>query len=159
MEDQLHIAFEFAADLSKQLITIATALLALSITFAKDLVKRLGERGQGYLVASWLALLISVLFGVVHLATLTGSLVALDGAPPAFGSSIRASAMVQEVAFLLGMVMLVVYGRKALGKASPGTKTGPGSSSSEVDPINLHQQEQGKEGDVAPVSTHERVNE
>jgi hypothetical protein len=47
LDPQVRMAFEFASDLAKQLITLATGILALTITFTKDLVKHVPEGGSG----------------------------------------------------------------------------------------------------------------
>jgi hypothetical protein len=81
MDEQVKLGFEFAKGLSEQLITISTGILALSITFTKDLVDRIPPRGTIFLGISWLLFVISIVCGLDHLSALTGQLAPRD--PPA----------------------------------------------------------------------------
>ena len=64
MDEQTKTAFLSASDTSKQLITLATGLLALEITFAKDVIVKLDAAAKCLVGASWVLLLLSVIAGV-----------------------------------------------------------------------------------------------
>jgi hypothetical protein len=72
LDPAIEKAFEFAQEATKQLITLATGVIALTITFLKDV---LGTDGSaGFLQAAWVLYLVSIVFGVLTLLNLTGNL-------------------------------------------------------------------------------------
>jgi hypothetical protein len=78
--------FDFASDVTKQLITLSTGVVALTITFSKDILGGVAEdkvnvffffwkvKETQLLASAWLVYLISIVFGIVALMALTGSL-------------------------------------------------------------------------------------
>jgi len=103
------LAFQFAREVSTQLITIASALIGISVTFIKDFT----PSGKAWLRTSWLLYILSILFGVITLMALTGTLesLATSGAPfKSFSFSTRWAAGVQIIAFLTATVCLVIFG-------------------------------------------------
>ena len=115
--DPTTLGFNFAKDLAIQLITLSTGLLALSITFTKEIVKTLSNFKEIFLRISWGFHMLSILFGVWTLMALTGTLMPLQPNAPGkplqfqFGSNVRGPAAGQVALFLLGTLLLVfVYG-------------------------------------------------
>jgi len=103
------LAFQFAKEVSTQLITLSSALIGLSVTFIKDFQ----SESPGWLRASWLLYIASIVFGVLALLTLTGTLETLALPASAFGGfypSTRITAGAQIVSFVLGTVCLIVFG-------------------------------------------------
>ena len=74
MQEYQKKAFDFAADLTKQLITLATGIIALTVTFSKDIFGGANSRYMWLLVLTWIVYLISVFFGLATLSALTGNL-------------------------------------------------------------------------------------
>ena len=74
MEDQTKLAFDFARDTTKQLITLSTAIIAFTVTFGKDFLGKPDNFGRTLVVISWVGFLASVIFGVWTLLALTGTL-------------------------------------------------------------------------------------
>ena len=114
MDDQTKAAFASATDSCKQLIVLATGLLALEITFAKDLigVARLSSIGKTVITVSWVLLLFSVVAGVWTLLALTGCL-SSNTTPTCrsiLGSNVRIPAILQILLFLGGLVLTVILG-------------------------------------------------
>jgi hypothetical protein len=70
MDEPSKKAFDFAADVTKQLITVASAIVTLSAVFSKD--TPLQARGPAY--HAWLAFLGSILLGFCALMCMTGEL-------------------------------------------------------------------------------------
>jgi hypothetical protein len=112
--DPVQTGFQFASDLAKQLITLSTGILALSITFTKDIVKTLPDRAVRRLKTAWILLLLSILFGIWTMMALTGTLMPIQPsdtrAPLNFGLNVRAPAAAQILAFLGGVVFIISYG-------------------------------------------------
>jgi hypothetical protein len=67
------LAFQFAKEVSTQLITIASALIGISVTFIKDF----RADAVGWLRASWLFYIASILLGILAMMALTGTLESL----------------------------------------------------------------------------------
>jgi hypothetical protein len=67
--------FQFASDLAKQLMTLATGTITLTFAFAKDFIKAQTPRLRGLMIWSWILFLISICAGAAHLMALTGELV------------------------------------------------------------------------------------
>jgi hypothetical protein len=117
MDEQTKTAFASASDTSKQLITLATGLLALEITFAKDVIVKLDAAAKCLIGTSWVLLLLSVIAGVWTLLALTGSL-AQTSAPTAqsiFGLNVRIPAILQILLFLGGLILTVWFGVRGVG--------------------------------------------
>src|SRR4051812_5828931 len=109
MSDQVSLGFEFARDLAQQLITLSTGILALSITFTKDLVKGVPSRATFVLGTAWLLYVFCILFGLLHLMALTGELAPTEVRAPVtrIGDSSRLFAMCQLISFLLATIAMV----------------------------------------------------
>jgi hypothetical protein len=119
--DRTKAAFEGARDTCKQILTLTTAILALTVSFKKDIIS---GRGSLWLISlSWTAFLLSVLFGIAALLSLTGSIdpkVVMDEetrAQPrdALGRSIyrpniRVSFFLQLLLFVVGLAGFVIFG-------------------------------------------------
>ncbi|HXK39880.1 MAG TPA: hypothetical protein VJ837_03530 [Candidatus Paceibacterota bacterium] len=80
MEKPAPKSFDFAADLVKQLITLSTGVIALTITFAKDIVGSVGSSNGAdsesilWLTLAWIGFSLSIVFGIWALMALTGTL-------------------------------------------------------------------------------------
>ena len=136
MNTQNQMAFEFAADLAKQLITLSTVILALTITFTKDLLKRVPSRKLWTLKAAWVGYFLTIVFGIFSLMALTGTLAPrterseskqvtektadLADKPAThhpnevktieIAQSARNYAKVQVLSFLTATILVIVYG-------------------------------------------------
>lgn len=117
-------AIEFARDSSKQVLTLATGVLTITLTFVDKVVK-IGDLtdGERYLLfAAWLVLVLSMLLGVVALLLITGNASPTtrtdagsianraDYHPSIYAKGVQGSAVGQMITFLLGIVLLVVFG-------------------------------------------------
>lgn len=106
-----------ANDLAKQLITLATGILALSITFIKDVLKINGEVVTWPLKTSWVAYLFSICFGIWNMMGITGSTfraIADPTKPVTYGFNVALPAVMQIMAFLAATSFLIWYGAKML---------------------------------------------
>jgi len=113
MDDQRQKAFDFAQETSKQLISLSTGIIALTITFGKDFVKGVHGFPRALAIVAWVLLLASIGFGLLTLMALTGSLEPKpgDSAPASIReSNVTGPAIVQVVLFFLGLVVAVLFG-------------------------------------------------
>jgi hypothetical protein len=114
--DPVQLGFTFAKELATQLITLSTGLLALSVTFTKDILKTIPKGSNVALRIAWGAHLASMLCGVWTLMALTGTLMPVQPRPSGssltLAGNVRMPATGQVLLFLLGTLLLViVYGR------------------------------------------------
>ena len=125
LDDRARLAFQFASDVAKQLITISTALIAFSVTFTKELLQK-GAPKQ-YLFIALATHLLSIVGGVWTLLALTGTLMPAGGYTQAnaatFDSNIRIAAAFQIALFLMGCGALVVHGVAAIRFKADNPKT------------------------------------
>lgn len=112
MNEQTKKAFEIAAEIHKQLITLATAIITVTISFAKDLFS--GHKENLYLVQwGWTAFLGSVVFGVWAIMALAGSLIQAGKAnkePELLRFNVQFPAILQIICFLLGTFFIIRFG-------------------------------------------------
>jgi hypothetical protein len=115
MDDQTKAAFDFARDCTKQLITLATGIITLEITFKKDFVGPLPDGVHIYALLSWIAFLLSVVFGIWTLLALTGTLETSKNVPVSIrGKNVTIPSILQVIWFVLGLGLTVLFGVKAL---------------------------------------------
>jgi len=116
-EDLRKKAFDFASETTKQLITLSTALIAISITFKGNFNQGGNETN---LLICWISFFISVLFGIWTLMALTGTLekssekgedkVELS----IYGKNVKRPSGLQILFFLLGLMFLGIYGGQSI---------------------------------------------
>lgn len=117
-----------AADMVKQVITLSTGIIALTITFLEKIVQPSAEglvwrHVPWALIIAWGCYLIAVLLGLMTLGAITGSLNALDRKERgmqlddpqgraaemlAGGSNVVIPARLMSLAFVLALVFTVV---------------------------------------------------
>lgn len=75
MDKPTEKSFDFAASVSKQLISLSTAVIAIMLTFGKNLVgENIGTDYNCWLIAAWILFLFSTVCGIATLMALAGSL-------------------------------------------------------------------------------------
>ncbi len=57
-------AFDFAQESTKQILTMSTAILTLTITFQKDIVGAAATGNRWALTSAWICFLFSILCGL-----------------------------------------------------------------------------------------------
>jgi hypothetical protein len=109
-------AFDFALDLTKQLITVATAVIALTITFLTDVAKDAPAGTAVWLQIAWILYLVSIAFGIFTLMALTGTLADPKAKePPSINAgSTRRFAGAQVLSFFVAVALTMVFGFKAV---------------------------------------------
>lgn len=132
--DRLKKAFDFASDSSKQLITLATGIVTLTITFAKDIFTGAPTSLKYLLAAAWLLYLVSILGGLATLLALTGTLEPITEEekkkePSIRGTNVTSPSMLQLGAFFLGTLCIISFAIAA-SWASTSSTTAPAPLSS-----------------------------
>jgi ABC-type uncharacterized transport system permease subunit len=104
-------AFDFAADTTKQLITLPTAILALTITFLKDVAGEISGWAEAILAIAWGCYVLSVVAGVLTLMAPTGNLERPQaGATSIYAGNIKTFALAQIGLFFLAIALTVTFG-------------------------------------------------
>jgi hypothetical protein len=110
---------KFAAETVKQVLTLSSAILVLTVTFAKDHLLKDGKRVSWALKASWICFLVSTLGGVWTLLALTAE--AQKAKPNIWELNVTLPTYFLNGALLLGLVFTVWAGWHALGSAQMGS--------------------------------------
>ncbi len=102
-------AFDFAQDVVKQLITLATGIIVITITFLTEVFS--DTEGVGWLQIAWGLYFLSIPFGIASLMNMTGN---LNSDNPDIGkASIRTFAGLQIVIFMAGLACTGIFGIRA----------------------------------------------
>jgi hypothetical protein len=100
--------FDYARDSIAQVLTLSTAILALSLTFAKDWASGATDGQKLLLQIGWVLFLLSVALGVVSLMVVAA--VATESNPSAKDGAIRWTWGLQLAFFVLGFLLMIVFG-------------------------------------------------
>src|SRR5690349_3484611 len=103
-DDRLSKAYDLATDLVKQLITLSTGVLTLTLAFYTDFLQT-SSGPTTLMVASWIVLVVSILAGIVGLMGLTGSLA--SGSQTILTLQQQIFPAIQFILFVLGMALMV----------------------------------------------------
>jgi len=126
MNEKAQLAFNFASEVSKQLITIASGVLAISITFLKDFSDTSEQRKNisGTLKWGWILLLLSLFFGIWALMAMTGSLAKSQEATgkELYQANIAVPTMLQISTFLAGFVLMTYFAWNTISKKHPSAR-------------------------------------
>ncbi len=117
MNERRKTAFAFAQDATKQLITLATGVIALTITFFHEFATSAPEESKRWMEWSWAVFVLSIVAGFWTLNALTGSLEPKthdEREPSIRGSNVVVPSWIQIVLFLLALGFTVNAGRLAL---------------------------------------------
>jgi hypothetical protein len=120
MDERTVKAFEFAGETTKQLLALATGTLALTITFAKDVLGGVSTLGTWLLAISWVLYLLSLCAGIMTFQCMTGVLGAAPSPPPKPGETagpvpsiyspnIKVTAVAQGLLFLVATLLMVSF--------------------------------------------------
>jgi hypothetical protein len=120
-------SFDFASEAAKQLITLATGIVTLTVAFSGDVLALSKGNLRGWLTASWIAFLLSVVFGVAHLLALTGQLSRAPKEPDVYAPGPRVFSLIQIALFLLGILLAGAYLLLALGQKAIVPPVAPGT--------------------------------
>lgn len=117
MDDQTKQAFTSAGDWAKQILTLSTGIVTLTVAFADKIFGDLSDGERWTLWISWGLYVGSIVGGVCLLSTLTGTLsrTANVQASHVYAANNRLFAGMQLVFFVLATVAIVIFGFMAAG--------------------------------------------
>jgi hypothetical protein len=111
MDARRQKAFDLSIDSAKLLITLAAAILTLTLTLATNVSERLG-----LLKAAWVFYFLSILVGVWRLSAFAVEMERAAGAdrePSTRSVGVRTPTVAQASAFVLGTLLVLYYGLTA----------------------------------------------
>jgi hypothetical protein len=108
--------FDYVQEATKQLLTLSTAVVTITVSFLKDIVSNAPSDAQVALYIAWALFAASILGGVAVLYNLAGH---VGGAANAESQGIevfgiRFFSAIQLVAFFFAFVGVVYFGARAL---------------------------------------------
>jgi hypothetical protein len=108
-DDRATKPFEIAIDVSKTLLTLATAVITLTITFSKDILGSATPDQKHLIAVAWLFFFLSILGGVWLLYAANGS---ISSATPGsiYNSNTAVPMGVQQVCFVIGLLLTGIFG-------------------------------------------------
>jgi len=111
-------SFEYARDSVKQLLTLSTTIIGVSIAFQKDVFHPAAMIPKIFVTTTWLSFMISVFFGVLALFSITANVEAIEraliaGVNPSdiiglSADNILSRVKVQAVTFVLGILLAII---------------------------------------------------
>lgn len=134
--EQRQKAFDFCADVAKQLITLATGIIVITITFSKDFIIHVNDSAKLWAYWAWFVYLASIVLGMLTLLALTAE---LEPRKPSTNTpTIRGAAAtysgLQIILFGVAISLTILFGIIAI--KNPVTKTKVTVKKSVVDHFN-----------------------
>jgi hypothetical protein len=103
-------AFDLGSETVKQLLALATAVLGVTATFAKEIVAASTPWAKYWLTGGWVMLILSLCFGVGALMNMSGQLGRIKdiSEPDIYARGIAICVGVQTAVFVSGLGLVVV---------------------------------------------------
>jgi|ERR1051325_6470573 hypothetical protein len=131
--DLLEKSFEYAAETTKQVLTLSSGIIAVTVTFTHDITEP-GSRATPLIAGAWLCFAIALFLGVLSFMAMTGLIsraVRYKTQPDLYARNLRIFASLQIAVFAIGIAMTVTFGvvalyeRDARAKRQPPAKAVP----------------------------------
>ena len=123
MFDITEKSFEYASSSSRLLTTLATGIIAFTVTFSKEFGEKPTSSAQGkLLLVSWVLLLASAFLGCCTLLAMTGEIDppkrTAEHKPSIRNPKVKFPLQLQIVTFMFGVLLIVIYGGLKLNTTS-----------------------------------------
>ncbi|WP_456001391.1 hypothetical protein [Prevotella sp.] len=131
-------AFTIASDMVKLLITLSTGVITFTVTFCKTFLGSIsGVHSIGWLLASWIILVLSMILGFLTLGAMVGNLSKTnksnvkteeandsegENIEGVYSSNITVFEFLQMVAFVVGVIFVFIFGYHNLTIKETSTK-------------------------------------
>lgn len=113
-EERRREAFGATTDKAKQLITLASSILTVTITFRRDVAPEVSQDPSDVLLLVWITYATSIGFGVLTLLGLTGELGQSRHDPTLSHWTVRWPPRLQGLTFMLATTPIVWFGSRTL---------------------------------------------
>jgi hypothetical protein len=114
LDPQALKAFDAVADLVKQLIALSTGVIALTITFLSTVVNSAPANASRYLKMAWVLYCLNVLFGVMAMMAIAGTLGSDSATKNIYQPNISVWVGLQVFAFMCGTGLVIAFGAASL---------------------------------------------
>ncbi|MUW14703.1 hypothetical protein GJ633_08525 [Halorubrum sp. CBA1125] len=109
--DNQEKSFDFALSTTRQVVSLSTGFLALTITFLNGSEPPVEGTARLVLIVSWIFFLFSIGFGVATMMALTGTLGKPDNKDPSiYEGNVKTFAIFEMSSFIISVVLAVVFG-------------------------------------------------
>lgn len=111
-DDQRKKAFDFCADATKQLITLASGFIVVTITFAKDFIVDVPGSSKVWAYWSWVFYALCIISGMLTLLAMTAELepAKANKDVPTIRKAVASWSLVQVFFFGIAIIFTVVFG-------------------------------------------------
>jgi predicted membrane channel-forming protein YqfA (hemolysin III family) len=107
-------SFDYAQEVTKQVLTLATGVVTITLTFLKDIAVEAPLDARTLLYIGWALFAISILAGIATLLNLTGNVEnAEDEARSVYAKGIVIFSIAQLFFFFAGVCCIVYFGARA----------------------------------------------
>ena len=106
--------FEFAQTVVVQLLTLATAITTVTLTFFNDFESHPTTVAKSLAIASWAAFLLSIAFGILTLGAMTGVIGTKSANMTIYAENITRLGAAQMLTFFVALVLVVTSGAVAI---------------------------------------------
>lgn len=105
-------SFDFALSTTRQVVSLSTGFLALTITFLNGSEPAVEGTARCILITSWILFLFSIIFGVATMMAMTGNLGKSDSDnnPSIYDSNVIIFAIFEMLSFIISVVLAVAFG-------------------------------------------------
>lgn len=117
--------FDYAQDVTKQLLTLSTAVVTITVAFLKDIAKDAPDDARIALYIAWVLFALAIIAGVATLLNLTGHVGTAD-ADTSKGidtKGIKIFAIAQVVLFVAAILATIYFGARSFDASSSGCTT------------------------------------
>jgi hypothetical protein len=118
IDPQLQLAITHVVDLADKVGGASTAVLTLSITFLKDIVRQPDRTDRMLITSAWIGYLLAIICGFWTRMAVAGSL-ASTTAITELAPNARIPAGIQIVLFVLSTALFIAYGKRGLQRHTP----------------------------------------
>ncbi|HEU4710159.1 MAG TPA: hypothetical protein VFS76_01275 [Pyrinomonadaceae bacterium] len=128
MDERRQKAFDFAAEATKQLITIASAIIAFTVTFAKDFLGNVASGHKWIAAVAWFFYFLSIVSGVLTMYALAGQLEPggeETAKPSIWGGGATLFMGAQQIFFAVAVLVTFLFGILALYSPAPTVQPNP----------------------------------
>ncbi|HEY4779206.1 MAG TPA: hypothetical protein VIH47_06415 [Solirubrobacterales bacterium] len=107
-------AFDYAQEATKQVLTLATAVVTITVSFLKDIVSAAPGDARTLLYIAWGLFTLSILGGIATLYNLTGHVGEAETSSEGINVfGIRLFSGLQLISFVLAIACVVYFGARA----------------------------------------------
>ena len=113
IDPQLELAIGQIVDLADKISAVSAAVLTLSITFLKEVVRTPDKKDRNLITAAWIGFLLTIVAGIMTRMAITGSL--LKTIPLVkIEENVSRPATVQIGLFMVSTILFILLGRRGL---------------------------------------------